>query len=242
MKYRYSGLETAQTCLRKFKEVYIDGAPSEESTDLLFGTALHAGLQAILEGAPGNPVTCAVLSTAIDGIKEGRKSIAELTSLGETFLSRFERLHAKKFDGKCEVALSGKMGEYEMEGTADFVGIYEGVPSIVDFKTSAYAYPKEKILTSHQMPIYSHLAKQTCGFEAKQIVYVVFCKQDGRIQTLTRTLTPEFLDNHLENVVLCIKDLENRTEYPKNSRNCMMGRDIKCPFFEKCWGGNTDAA
>ncbi len=243
MKYRYSGLDTAHSCLRKFKEIYIDGAPSEESIDMLFGTSLHAGLQAMLEGDNAGATFKAVFDTSLgSGMKEGRKSTEELYGLGGVFLGRFERLHRKKFgEGKCEAALSGKIGGFDVEGTADFVGLYEGVPSILDFKTSAYAYPKEKILTSEQMPIYAELAKQCLGFEAKQIVYYVFCKGEGRIQTLTRTLTQEFLDMHLANVLTYIQDLDKRTTWPKNSNSCMYGRDSKCSFFDKCWGGH-DAA
>lgn len=249
MKYRYSAIDTAQTCLQKWKYLYIDKLPSEESIDMHFGTALHGGLQASLEGDDGELTFEVLMQSALgQEMRQGRRDHAELMELGKVFISRFNRLHKKKFQPKyLEQSLSGKIGPYEFEGTADFIGDFDGVPSILDFKTSNYPYPKEKIQLNEQMPLYSELAKQCLGYEAKQLVYYVFCKADARIQVISTDTNKNFIDKRLENVVRWVNMLEPYSlntvgpgvEAPKNMRSCIMGKDYKCGFYDKCHEGGT---
>lgn len=239
MIHRYSGIDTAHRCMYKFKLDYIDKLPQEggHSIDLAFGTGLHSGLQAIMEGEDP-ALTFSIYWESVKGaLQDVRNSYEELGALGQTFLARFLRLHAKKFTPtRIEQRLQGKIGGYDFEGTPDLVGLYEGVPSLIDFKTSAREYPKEKIVVNEQMPIYAELERQQPGgLKVEQLVYYVFIKGEGRIQTIKRPLTDALLTGALQNVILMCRELQGRTEYPKNPGSCVMG-SWKCPRYQFCHG------
>lgn len=241
---RYSGLDTAHKCLRKYQLQYIERIPQPgvEGLDLAFGTGIHLGVQTCLEG--GDPV--AIFNTFWDSYRnkelvKSRMSYDELADLGPVFLSRFERLHAKYFSHvTLEQTIKGTLGGHAFEGTPDVVGLYNGIPSIVDFKTSNYAYPKERILVNEQMPIYAHLANQSMGYEVKQLVYFVFVKSTGTIQRpIVVPLTKKLLDSAIRNAIIMSDDLKTRKVYPMNPNSCMMGT-FKCPYFDTCHKGKLD--
>lgn len=238
--FRFSAVDTAHKCQTKYKLQYLDkvSIPGLPSIDLEFGTALHAGLNSLLEGEDGAEVFKVYWETlkGKDFVK-ARKGWEELKETGEVFLSRFSRLHAKHFKPfKMEERISGRIGGHNFEGTPDFVGDYKGIPSIVDFKTSGYAYPKEKIIVNEQMPLYAELVKQAYKYDVKQLVYFVFIKAEMRIQVVTVDLTKELLDGALKNVVLLCDELVGKKVFTKNPHSCMMG-SFKCPYFDTCHGG-----
>ncbi len=237
----YSAISTAYMCYRKYKFSFLDKVPQPETPALLFGTALHAGIQATLEGDDGQSVFSIFWNT-VKG-KEfdyGRYDWDYLKNAAEVQLEKFRRLHAKKFKIKqMEQRLYGTVTgpdgrDYQVEGTPDFVGEYDGVPSIVDFKTSGYTYPKEKLTVNEQMPLYAHLAKQSLGYEVQQLVYYVFVKSDNRIQVLKTQLTPDDLANRLENIGAMCQDLTSRQSFPANRNGCLMGT-YKCAYWDMCY-------
>ena len=134
--------------------------------------------------------------------------------------------------------MSAIIGGKPWEGTADFLGLYKGVPAVIDYKTSAYNYPVEKILSNPQMPLYAEMAKQALGFEAQKIVYLVFNKRETSIQVLETELTPELSQRALETAQQVAQDLDNRKVWPRNSASCIMGKHV-CPWFQKCYGGES---
>lgn len=232
----YSSISTAYTCYQKYKYLYVDelSTPGPDSAELHFGTAIHMGLQAMIEGADYQ----SVFSFYWQSIKKAdveyrRYDWDAYLEMGTVFLARFERLHLKSF-GKpdfLEERLYKKLGKFDLEGTPDYIGEYKGVLSVIDFKTSATPYPKEKIVVNEQMPLYAYLS----GLDVKQAVYYVFCKSDTRIQTVVQELTPEFMKNKLANIESMCEDLSQRSTYPRNTNGCMMG-SYKCAFFTKCHG------
>lgn len=238
--FRYSAIDTAHKCLTKYKLQYLDGVQSggAPSIDLEFGTALHASLNACLEGDDGVAIFNMYWDTLKDKqMVQSRFDWASLASLGEVFVGRFKKLHAPHFKPTLmEQKLVGDIGGYAIEGTPDFVGEYKGVMSVVDFKTSNQAYHREKAIVNEQMPIYAHLAKQVLGVEAKQLVYIVFIKPERRIQVIVQELHKNLFDAAIRNAILMCADLKQRKEFPKNPNSCMMGA-YKCGFFAKCHGG-----
>jgi hypothetical protein len=239
--FRYSAIDTAHSCLTRYKLQYVDKIPAHadgvDSIDLKFGTALHAGIAACLEGDDGEQ-TFKVFWDSLKGkpFVESRFNWQALGDMGPKFLARFSRLHAKHFSPVAiEQHMRGSIGTHAFEGTPDFVGSYKGTPSIVDFKTSGRAYPKEKILVNEQMPLYAALAAQNLDFKAEQLVYYVFIKQEMRIQVVTAALTEKLLDSAIQNVIITADDLKSRKVFPKNPNSCVMG-SWRCPYFEKCHG------
>lgn len=234
MIFRYSSISTAHRCLSCYKRQYIDGVKSEGTNDNLeYGTAIHLALSSYLE-SKDEAFAIKNFNMYWDGCDKlnfSRYSHSDLREKFDIFFSKFVRLHAKKFTPKfIEHGMEFTVGKHKFQGTPDFIGEYEGIPSIVDFKTSASVYDKKKIIINEQMPIYAHAAKQALDYEAKQLVYVVFVKYDNRIQVLKRDITQKDIEDSLTNVTMICDDLSQRTAFPKNPEGCMN--------WELCWGIN----
>lgn len=155
-----------------------------------------------------------------------------LQELGRVFIPRFLKLHAKKFKPfKFEERVSMPIGDgHTIEGTADFIGDFEGVPSIVDFKTSAGEYSHSKLLKNQQLWIYAAQAEHTWGYKAEQIVYMVFIKGQERIQIVKHPITKPKLDSMLKDVADMCNDLATRKTFPRNP-------ECYCNFQGECYKG-----
>jgi len=238
LEFRYSALDTAQRCLHKYNLLYLKGYKhATESGDQHFGTALHLGLASHFEGE--DAVTqFLVYWRSIKGhplIQYARYSWEEYLSLGEVFLSRWVRLHAKKYKlFKSEQRGSIKIGDFQYAGTPDFIGYYEDEPAIIDFKTSQSEYSIDKLLSNEQLWSYVPIAR-SMGFDPKVLRYVVFIKSAERIQTNIKIeLTDQLLNAKLENMKMQMRDLSSRKEFPKNPSACFMG-SYRCELFDNCW-------
>lgn len=240
MNHRYSTLQTAYRCLRAYKLLYVDRLtpPSVPSADLSFGTAVHAGVQAVLEG--GNGLEVFSLFWDSEREKEMRFSRGDWASLkenGEVLVSRFERLHAKKFQiFKMEEKILTKLEDITLEGTPDFVGLFDGVPSIVDFKTAAYPYTEDKLICNEQMPLYAYMAEKEWGYKIEQLVYVVLVKgREPRIQTIAMPLDRAAQAATLQNILTVCRRLEQEKEFPQNRASCLIGTN-RCDWWDVCHG------
>lgn len=234
----YSMLNTANYCYRKYKYLFIDQLKPTipKSIDLEFGTAIHTAIEAAFEGEDA----LEVFTTYWDSVNpkevtSNRYNWKALKEIGEILIPRFVDRHLKYF--KPEIIEERMYGELEgipIEGTADFIGRYKGRISLVDFKTSNYAYPKHKISINEQMFLYSELYRQNYGKLPTQIVYIVFCKAQKRIQTITLKLEESKLLEMIHNVKEMCKDIKTRSLFPANRTSCMMGQS-KCEFFDHCY-------
>lgn len=246
--HSYSIISTAYKCHRMYKLKHIDGLKPDEkpSAALYFGTAMHAGLHAILEGDGNGAEEFSMAWNAIQaetGVEYYRDSFEYLQKAGETFLEKFRKYYAKDFvpTHPMETRLFGQLGDYKVEGTPDFIGTYKGVPSIVDWKTSKEPYTKDRIVCNEQMHLYAELANQVYGFKPKQIVYVVFCKDKMSIQRpLIQPLDKKRHKAMLDNIQAMCKDLETRTEFPMNRNSCLYNGKYRCGFWKQCYGGNEN--
>jgi len=229
--FRYSMISTAYECYRKYKHIYIDKIQIEkESSALLFGTAMHLAIEDLLTGGDGDVVFIAFWSSIRSKeLDYHRFSWEDLLELGKLFIARFRKLHAKKFTPfKLEETIEIPFEGYILQGTPDFIGTYEGKPSIFDWKTSTKKYTHWKIKTNEQMYLYAYLAKEKYGFIPEQIGYKVFIKSEERIQTEILPLTDSKLNDMIDNVRLMVRDLANRQTWPRNP-NCY------CPSPERCF-------
>lgn len=235
--YFYSKLYTANDCQRKYKLQYIDGIDPgpNKSGDMEYGTAIHAALAAAL--ANDDPHT--VFNCYWDSIKDSKLEYSRynwdaLKTLANTHINKFLSMHLKHIKPQItEERMYARIGDVAFEGTADVIGLYKGVPTIIDFKTSAYPYDNHKIRINEQMHIYARLAKEVHGFEATKLVYMVFVKSDGRIQIKERGLTKVENDAIMVDVIAQCKQLEQQLVFPKNTNSCIKGKNI-CPYFKRC--------
>lgn len=236
MKFRYSAIETALRCQRRFQIEYLEkrthgGVPAIELT---FGTALHTALQASVEGDDAyqafevfwGPTKAADL-----------KQKAELGYMAGEFIRKFEKMHRQHLEPvHLEKHMLGTINGIDFEGTCDFVGAYKGIPCILDYKTSAYNYMPSKILSNPQMPLYAELARQDFGFKAEKIVYMVFVKATQSIQVQEVDLTPGMLSRALETCSSLAHELQSKKGMMlRNPTACQMGR-FRCPWFTECYG------
>lgn len=244
LSYNYSGIKTAYECRQKFKYLYIDKLVPEgpESLALHFGTAVHAGIQGILESNSLMPFNVYWDSVAGMDFGRGRYDHRALGEMGVVLLERFERLHAKKFQIKqMETRLFGTLpGGIRCEGTPDFVGEFNGVPSIVDFKTASSRYDEGKLSASDQLLLYAYLAEQQIGYKPEQIVYIVFIKgKEPSIQTLCATIDTVLLARRIANIEAICKELDSISMFTQNFNSCF-GTYGKCEFWSKCHEGVTE--
>lgn len=241
--HSYSQLSTAWRCGQLYKYLFVDKLKSNEpeSGDMKFGTAIHLGVEGILTGQLDWLETFTLfwdLEKAKNN-KYGRFNWSELKDQGLRLLERFERLHKKKFKVlEMEQRLYGRIDDIEIEGTPDFLGMYDDVPTVVDFKTSGSRYDKEKIKTSEQLYLYAYLAKQTRQFYAKQTAYVVFIKgPNPSIQCLVESLHEVRTAEILTNIKQQAKDIEFKIDnntFTRNYANCT-GFGNKCSFYGHCY-------
>lgn len=251
MIHRYSTISDYYRCPTLHRLKHVDKAIPEDtkSTALLFGTALHAGIEGYFEGVDGAEIFTAVWRTHQHkkGLRYyGRSTWESLLDDGEVLLSRFKRLHFKHFEPelierKHEVTLNGHSGPVRLRGTVDWAGLYKGKKSIVDWKTASRVYPKDEIIRKEQLLVYHKLA-QDLGFEADQVVYVVFVKSPAgpRIQVVEREITKKEVDKELENVYDVCCEIETRANggMPtiKNKESCLRG-EYRCDGWQHCYKG-----
>lgn len=219
MQFRYSSISDAYQCLKKFEIKHILGIHKEGSSAAMeFGTAIHLGIKAMFEDGDPEQTFTIYWSSIKDEIQDyPRYPWAELLAMGKTFLGRFEKLHFKKFKPyKIETTMTAKIGDNILQGTADFIGEYNGTPSVFDWKTSASVYSPWKLKTNEQLYGYAYLVMKNFNYKPEVLGYKVFVKSDMRIQTVTLQLTQPKLDDMMANVDVMMRDLAKRTEWPRN--------------------------
>lgn len=207
MIIRYSMLDSFTKCPANFHKTYILGEKDEsKSSALEYGTALHLGIKAILDGDDG----VANFTMYWDSLREVnmifyRYGWQELRDLAvNKFLPNFERLHAKKFT-KIVQELTLEMpflGEHTLQGTPDIVCEYEGLPAVFDWKSSSTEYKRTKLDKNPQLYIYAALSKHNSLTLPMTLGYKVFRKDAASIQTLKKEL-------HIENLDAMMKNVEN---------------------------------
>jgi putative RecB family exonuclease len=199
----YSQINTYTTCPLKYRFNYIDGLEEEfTSSALLFGSGIHAGIQAylqsILEADPLRP------NQILDVFREEwrgsqgpkiRYSAREsqdslLNKAGELF-----DLFVDQYDTEAEViafeeAFTMDLNELINDGPCDlppFIGyvdaiIQNGSTALIDYKTSSRK-PNGDV-NSMQLVAYS-LGATTLGYEPNELTY--------RYEYLVKTAKPELV-------------------------------------------------
>lgn len=210
-----------------------------KSVDMAFGTCCHMGMEEILSNkGDGKDLFSIAWKTHKD--KEfGRLSWEQLHELGLSLLSQFTARHKSKFSPvHLEAEMRHDFGRYILKGTADFLGTYNGIPSIVDWKTASRPYDEYKIVTNEQLYVYASLAKSVLGYEAKQVVYGVLIKdvKGPRFQFKTRAIDNwDAVDKMMDNVHNTCNAILDSKLFLRDSASCQLW-SRPCPFLDKCFG------
>lgn len=238
LSFSYSDFSSLVQCYQKYKLIKIDGLKIPQTGDMAFGSALHAGIHAALENDNAESVFDLYWNSEKDkGLGFGRHNWEQLKDMGEKFMARFQRMHARKFvPQRMEERLYAEYKGIKFEGTPDFIGAYEGQLTVFDWKTSAYRYDKDKPEVALQLYLYAYLAMQNIkDFKPEVLGYLVFCKGTESIQTLTWPFDENRMHELLESMHTYCSKVDLKKDFPKNPNACIMG-SMKCHFFKQCWG------
>lgn len=228
MKFRYSLLNAFLQCPAAYYKQHVLGeAEPAKSSALEFGTSLHAGIKAILDGDDGISLFerywNSLKSEDLIYYRHGWQELHDLAV--NKFLPNFAARHAKKFTNfiQEETIEMPFLGEHTLQGTFDLAGDYEGSLVIADWKTSTQEYKRTKIDKNPQMYIYAELYRQKYGVLPKSIMYKVFIKAEGRIQTVEKSLTEErqvAMMKNVENIGKAILHLIETKALYHNEQGC----------------------
>lgn len=235
--YSYSDYSSAVACMRKYKLLKIDQvAQTGLSGDLEFGTALHAAITACLRGDEYMDVFDMYWADASNKeVEYGRFNWVELGRIGREFMRKFSNRYASDFKPQLmEKRLYGEYKGVKLEGTPDFVGSYKGTLVVADWKTTGYAYDKDKAKVALQLLLYTYLAITNLDFKPQQMLYLPFVKSSGSIQTpVVVEFNHQKMIDALDDMVHYLKVVDNETVFPKNLNSCIIGQ-YKCPMWEIC--------
>lgn len=210
-----------------YKRHILGESDPKKSSALEYGTALHLGIRSILDGEDGiadfNLYWESLRDTDMVYYRHGWQELSDLAN--KKFLPNFQKSHAKKYrDIQQEITLSMPfMGEHTLQGTIDCVGLYEDELTISDWKSSTTEYKRQKIEKNPQLYIYAKLYEHQYGQLPTQLLYKVFIKSEGRIQTVKKTLTKQYLCNIInstENVVHAMLHMIETKRLYHNHESC----------------------
>lgn len=241
--FNFSAFTSYRRCQKLFQYVYIDKLKQETalSGDMQFGQAIHLGIETYLEGDNGTDAFNIFWDMEKSkGNAYGRFGWEDLRDQGQRLLDLFQKRHMKKFEVfQMEQRLYGQYGDIAFEGTPDVVGKFEGVESIIDFKTSGYRYHKDKIKTAEQLYLYAHLAITKLNYPVKQLVYFPLIKgMTPSIQTAQvikyKQIDCEMVLDDLRYQAKEMLEAQEKKVFTRNRQSCIVG-EVRCPFFEKCY-------
>lgn len=249
--FRYSSIQDWYKCQSYYKYKHIDGLSDggEKSGDMAFGSALHLAIQDLFEG--GNGLDVFNMWWGLEeskGLEYTRLKHGDLAKMGADLISIFRDEQMRFFVPKAlEQKMTTKLGNHLFSGTVDFIGTYKGIPSVVDWKTSAMPYSQHKIEVNEQMYGYAFMAERELGFKAEQVVYGVAVKdpKNPRWQMKVAKLAPEVLDSKLDNVQQVCNTIASTEIYTKNPTQCATGSGYSvrvCPFYSLCHKKGQDGA
>ena len=232
-------------CLRYYKLNVLDSTDrvTDLNPNLIFGTTVHEALNTMLKYDYEMSVSVFEMAWKVHKdrpVRWDRDSWDDYRSMGITFLRKFDQYQLKRFK-----YLSGEKRLYaayegiNLEGTPDAVVEYDGIHTLVDFKTSAYNYDKDRVRASLQLYLYAYLCLRN-GIRVDQVMYLPFIKNTGSIQTpLIETIDNDKMHNMLDDMKEYVSLLSVNTTFPKNVNSCIVGTN-KCDYFNYCWGKRED--
>jgi PD-(D/E)XK nuclease superfamily len=240
-QFRYSTISDFQKCQAYYDIKHNQGIPdgSDKSGDMSFGTSIHGALEQAhqVDGCDAVEFFKTHWGSRPKDLEYGRLKGDALMDIGVALVQIYIEEHKKHF---IPTHLEQKMlldyNGYTVGGTADGVGLYRGVPSIIDYKTSSMPYDNYKIYSNPQMYLYAYLARETLKVDIKQLVYIVLIKdiKNPRIQVKKVDVSPDILETKFKEFAAICNEVSTKGTFHKNPLSCMNYNRV-CPYFERCF-------
>lgn len=121
----------------------------------------------------------------------------ETNSFREDTLSMFDSIkpHLSKIDKAYAIETCLYSDWLKLAGRTDLIGVFEGIPSVVDFKTSRKPKKREWIENYFaQLAIYSFMFKERTGVSLDQLV-ILMVSLNGQVQIFKENIQQKHFDN-----------------------------------------------
>lgn len=139
--------------------------------------------------------------------------VSALKGLDLSYLEQFEKVipELQKIDNILSVEQALFSKKYLVAGTADVIGEYETIPSIIDHKTSKKEKPKKYIHNYFlQETGYSMILEEMTGIDIKQIVTIVSVFEENMQSQSSVQVFVEKTDNYKDEVLDLFKKWKNK--------------------------------
>ena len=227
-------------CPESYRLWYVERLrPRRRPANLVFGQTVHGALAGLFrDGA--DPVTVFAEGWAaareLDLSYSSRDSWERLQETGERLLELFvaeERakvgtMFAVERPFRLEVTSLG----VPFVGVVDLFAEFDGVPTVIDFKTAASRYGAHEAIMSDQLTAY-HLAEPTA---AQSGLCVLVKTKTPHIGWQTTTRTPRQLRDYLQKLDLVTHDIAAHRFYKRPGPWCAW-----CDFLPVCSGDQKQA-
>lgn len=229
MIYSYSKLQDFLKCPCCFHAKHILGYEDiEKSADMEWGSAIHKVIEDYLleevDPSAAFPLLWDLVQQTPD-LKFGRYNAGILSQIAVSILRKF-KTKRKNFGPKMvlETEVKFKLNGIDFSGKIDYMGDYQSVPMVLDFKTSAMKYETNAAELSSQLALYTHAAKDVLDYHAKEAAYLVMVKSTESIQNLVKTeVTNKWLTTRLDEVKMWVDMAEEakvKNRWPSNRQTC----------------------
>lgn len=175
-------------CPANFKERYVDGVAVEPSEAMLFGSAVHRGLEAHYNGDDGERAFRAAWKVAVEH-DLGGEAHRDLTGMGITLLDKVMALNLKGIpERRIDIDTNLELGA-PIIGAIDLWDPTEQV--VYDFKTTRGSWSQERAQREQWQPLlYTYAVWEETGtwpaFE-----YIVANRATGRLDRFRREWTAD---------------------------------------------------
>src|SRR5262245_16038875 len=222
------------TCPMLFKERYVDGVVGEPSEAMLFGSAVHRGLESHYQGGDGERSFRAAWKVAVEH-DLGGVAHRDLTGVGIELLDRIAALGLKGIPER------GFSIDTNLELGAPIIGaldLYDPEANlVVDFKTTRGAWSQARAQREQWQPLlYTYAIWEETG-EWPAFEYVVGNRVTGGVSRFRREWTP---DQWLDEInTLWMHMIEISIEVARGRLDCN-GRHAICPECGDRWTHEHD--
>lgn len=249
-----SWLGTAFNCMEQARLEMVGGLPRVETDATAIGTAMHAGIEAVLRGEDFD----GGLSVAVEKMEELAQQenfkwvqVKTLPTAVDTvtrvFIAWVNNIYPQLPDMLAvEHPFDVSLHEDDdlvirLKGTMDFLGTGEdGKPCVWDWKTANRPYDAwEKERWAIQPTVYCHALAQEYGDDEYEFTFAVSIKRDGSSQVITVKRNAghsEWLRRQVLSLAHVIK--ADLPIWPLRDQHALCS-DKWCPVYQSCKGSHV---
>ncbi len=236
----HSQIEKYLLCPEQYRLYYVEGLrPRVVSAGLIFGKLIHEALARYFRTRE-DPATW--FHGEWDDLKDfpmaygARESWEKLGLAGQGLLETFVEEDAPKLQKvrkvECPFSLSITDLDIPLVGVIDLVADLDGIPTVVDFKTTGSGYDGHEAVMSDQLTAY-HLAEPSV---AQGALCVLVKTKEPRIEWHVTSRTGPQLIEYLDKVGIVAREIAAGRFYKRPGKWCAW-----CDFLPVCLGDQRKA-